>query len=116
METLLWTRDQAAAADRHTIDGDRGAVAGADGAGGAGLRGGDRARAGGAFGAGAVRAGEQRRRRGGDRQDLARARGGGAGVHLLAERCEGALAEQVAIAARVGVTIERGLPAGAAPP
>ena len=111
METSLWTRDQAAAADRHTITAigvpspvlmERAALACV-----AAIEG--------------VRAGRSvlvlcgPGNNGGDGVAIARIlRGRGVAVRvcLLADRCEGALAEQVAIAARVGVTIERGLVVG----
>ena len=108
----LWTRAAAAAADRHTITAigvsspvlmERAALACA-----AAIEG--------------VRAGRGvlvlcgPGNNGGDGVAIARilhGRGVAVRVQLLADRCEGALAEQVAIAGRAGVTIGRGLPATA---
>ncbi|MBK7824111.1 NAD(P)H-hydrate dehydratase [Nannocystis sp.] len=108
----LWTRAAAAAADRHTIGAigvpspvlmERAALACA-----AAIEG--------------VRAGRSvlvlcgPGNNGGDGVAIARilhGRGVAVRVQLLADRCEGALAEQVAIAGRAGVTIGRGLPATA---
>jgi len=108
----LWTRAAAAAADRHTITAigvpspvlmERAALACA-----AAIEG--------------VRAGRGvlvlcgPGNNGGDGVAIARilhGRGVAVRVQLLGDRCEGALAEQVAIAGRAGVPIGRGLPATA---
>ena len=108
----LWTRARAAAADRHTITAlgvpspvlmERAALACVAAV--------ERVRAGRAV---LVLCGPGNN--GGDGVAIARIlhmRGVAVRVALLAERCAGALAEQVAVAERVGVAITRGLPATA---